>query len=210
LSSLRKQGSYDRPLPSQGRLLLGKCIPHHTLRRIGSVVPLWFFLNPYVLKNVKINSMQKSEIITRDEALALSGELTFVTGVFDLIHLGHMRMLSKARNLNPDAKLVLAVLSDENVKERKGPLRPIIGLGERCEALSYLKPVDYIIPWEDDWRELREFVLELKPKILAVVEGDNGIDNKKMHIEKTGGKLIILRKEGEYSTSALIEKIKRL
>ena len=83
-------------------------------------------------------------------------------------------------------------------------------MGERCEALSYLKPVDYIIPWEDDWRELREFVLELKPKILAVVEGDNGIDNKKMHIEKTGGKLIILRKEGEYSTSALIEKIKRL
>jgi D-beta-D-heptose 7-phosphate kinase/D-beta-D-heptose 1-phosphate adenosyltransferase len=137
-------------------------------------------------------------------------DFTFVSGVFDLLHPGHLHMLHKAKNEVPEHKLVVAAINDADVRERKGPGRPVYNLAERSDALSYLADVDFVIPWEEPWQKLREFVLKLKPKILVVVEGDPGTVNKREIIETVHGRLVELPREPGYSTTELIRKIREL
>ena len=63
--------------------------------------------------------------------------LVVVTGVFDLLHVGHLRFLQAARALG--SRLVVGVESDERVRRWKGPDRPIQTQEDRCELLSALR-----------------------------------------------------------------------
>ena len=76
-----------------------------------------------------------------------SGERVVLTnGVFDILHVGHIRYLCEARALG-DA-LAVAVNSDESVRGFKDPLRPIVPLAERMEMLASLSCVDYVTAFE--------------------------------------------------------------
>ena len=76
-----------------------------------------------------------------------SGERVVLTnGVFDILHVGHIRYLTEARALG-DA-LVIAVNSDQSVRGFKDPLRPIVPLEERMEMLASLVCVDYVAAFE--------------------------------------------------------------
>ncbi len=151
------------------------------------------------------------KIIKPEQLLELELQpYTFVSGVFDLLHTGHLRMLHKAKTAAPVHKLVVAPIRDSDVTERKGEGRPVYKLAERSESLTYLEDVDYVLPWEQPWQQLREFVLKLKPKILVVVEGDPGTVNKRDIIEAAGGRLLELPREPGYSTTELIRKIREL
>src|SRR5258708_11995070 len=68
--------------------------------------------------------------------------LVFTNGVFDILHVGHVRYLSEARKLG-DA-LVVAINSDRSVRELKGPSRPVVGEGEPAEMLAALRCVDFV------------------------------------------------------------------
>lgn len=68
--------------------------------------------------------------------------VVFTNGVFDLLHVGHLRYLAEARALG-DA-LLIAVNADSSVKTFKGDLRPIVPEDERAELLDSLRVVDYV------------------------------------------------------------------
>ena len=74
--------------------------------------------------------------------------VVFTNGVFDILHVGHLDLLEKARALG-DA-LVVGVNSDASVRRIKGNGRPIVPLRERMEMLAGLKPVDVVVAFGED------------------------------------------------------------
>ncbi len=131
-------------------------------------------------------------------------KIVFTNGCFDLIHLGHIRYLEKARGLGDI--LVVGVNSDRSVKNLKGPKRPILHEEERAEILSSLGSVDFVTIFD----ELTPFELisSLLPHIL-VKGGDWAKENivGKEVVEKSGGEVVILPFVEGSSTSNLIETI---
>src|SRR2546423_15624545 len=73
--------------------------------------------------------------------------LVFTNGVFDILHVGHVRYLQQARELG-DA-LVVAVNSDRSVRELKGEGRPLMNQNDRAEILAALAWVDYVTRFDD-------------------------------------------------------------
>ncbi len=75
-------------------------------------------------------------------ARARGDRIVFTNGVFDLLHLGHLRYLERARSLGD--VLVVGVNSDESTRRMKGPTRPLVPADERAELLAALICVDYV------------------------------------------------------------------
>jgi D-beta-D-heptose 7-phosphate kinase/D-beta-D-heptose 1-phosphate adenosyltransferase len=73
--------------------------------------------------------------------------VVFTNGCFDLLHVGHVRYLTAARDLG--ACLVVGLNSDASVRRIKGPLRPIIGQEQRAEVLAGLACVDYVTIFDE-------------------------------------------------------------
>lgn len=76
------------------------------------------------------------------------GRLVATGGCFDLLHPGHLSLLRQARALGNT--LVVCVNSDESVRRRKGPDRPIVPAADRIALLEALEPVDTVIMFEED------------------------------------------------------------
>src|SRR5215475_15332443 len=92
--------------------------------------------------------LSRDELIAERTRLRASGlKLVFTNGVFDLLHVGHVRYLEQARSLG-DA-LVVAINSDRTVRELKGPDRPVFGEAERAEILAALRCVDYVTVFDN-------------------------------------------------------------
>lgn len=130
--------------------------------------------------------------------------IVFTNGCFDLLHLGHIRYLEKAKSLGDI--LVVGVNSDRSVRNLKGPDRPILPDEERAEILSSLGCVDYITVF-DELTPL-ELISSLQPHIL-VKGGDWTKETTvgKEVVERSGGEVVILPFEEGSSTSNLIETI---
>jgi rfaE bifunctional protein nucleotidyltransferase chain/domain len=154
------------------------------------------------------------QILTREELkhriAAMKQEhkrVVFTNGCFDILHPGHIRMLEKARSLG-DA-LIVAINSDPSVQEIKGPQRPLIPEAERAEVLAALEAVDFVTIFGETTP--RELIAEILPAIL-VKGSDWGPDEiiGREEVEAAGGQLISIPLEAGYSTTKLIERIRRL
>jgi len=152
------------------------------------------------------------KILTRQAMLAERGRLraggkrlVFTNGVFDLLHVGHVRYLAQARALG-DALLV-AINSDRTVRELKGSNRPIFNEAERAEILAALRVVDYVIVFDDV--SPRSLIAELLPDVL-VKGGDYNLDqiHGREEVEAAGGNVISLPFVEGASTTTLIERMK--
>jgi D-beta-D-heptose 7-phosphate kinase/D-beta-D-heptose 1-phosphate adenosyltransferase len=157
-------------------------------------------------------TVTNTKILTLLQAIEVveNNPTTLVTGSFDLLHLGHLRFIHNAKLQSPNNKLLLVLLSDQTIRERKGSGRPLFNQSERLEMLSYIHDIDFLLLWEQPWQELRNFVSQTKPKVLVVNDQDSGIDNKRAVIEAVGGQLVILKRDSQHSTSNIIAKIKTL
>jgi D-beta-D-heptose 7-phosphate kinase/D-beta-D-heptose 1-phosphate adenosyltransferase len=133
--------------------------------------------------------------------------LVFTNGVFDLLHVGHVRYLAAARELG-DA-LIVAINSDRSVRKLKGEARPLIGENERAEILGALRQVDYVTVFDDI--SPRSLIAALLPDVL-VKGGDYGLDeiHGRAEVEASGGKVVSLPFVPGASTSRIIKKIKEL
>ena len=133
-------------------------------------------------------------------------QLVFTNGVFDLLHVGHVRYLAQARGLG-DA-LVVAINSDRAVRELKGPDRPVFDEKERAEILAALRQVDYVVIFDDI--SPRGLIAQLLPDVL-VKGGDYQLDqiHGREEVEAAGGKVISLPFVDGASTSGLIERMKK-
>jgi rfaE bifunctional protein nucleotidyltransferase chain/domain len=152
------------------------------------------------------------KIVSRDELRAereqlrgLGKRLVFTNGCFDILHVGHVRYLQRARSLG-DA-LVVAINSDRSVRELKGALRPIMKEQERAEMLAALGAVDYVTIFDDI--SPRSLIAEVLPDIL-VKGGDYRPDeiHGREEVEAAGGRVMALPFIEGASTSSIIERIK--
>ncbi|MBI4092918.1 MAG: HAD-IIIA family hydrolase [Candidatus Kerfeldbacteria bacterium] len=125
------------------------------------------------------------------------------SGSFDLIHRGHVRALQEAKAQGD--VLVVLLNSDRSVRSYKGPNRPILNQRERAEILAAMKPVDYIVIFDD-----------INPKrILRAIRPDvhcNGPDWGKNCVERDtveayGGKIHVLSWERGRSTTNIIKRV---
>ena len=132
--------------------------------------------------------------------------LVFTNGVFDLLHVGHVRYLAQARELG-DALLV-AINSDRAVRELKGCDRPVINEDERAEILAALRQVDYVTIFDE--LSPRTLIASLLPDVL-VKGGDYTLDqiHGREEVEASGGQVVSIPFVEGASTTALLEKMKR-
>jgi D-beta-D-heptose 7-phosphate kinase/D-beta-D-heptose 1-phosphate adenosyltransferase len=150
--------------------------------------------------------MTPEKMLRERQRLRAAGKrLVFTNGVFDLLHVGHVRYLARARGLG-DA-LVVAINSDRTVRELKGPDRPIFDQAERAEILAALRVVDYVTIFDDV--SPRSLIAELLPDVL-VKGGDYQLDeiHGREEVEAAGGKVISLPFVQGASTTVLIERMR--
>ena len=142
----------------------------------------------------------------RERLRGAGARLVFTNGVFDLLHVGHVRYLAHARSLG-DA-LVVAINSDRSVRELKGPERPVFAESERAEILAALRPVDYVVIFDDI--SPRSLIKQLLPDVL-VKGGDYQLDeiHGREEVEAAGGRVVSLPFVPGASTTSLLERMKR-
>jgi len=148
----------------------------------------------------------RSQLLAERAALRATGKtLVFTNGVFDLLHVGHVRYLAAARALG-DA-LVVAINSDRTVRELKGADRPLVNELERAEVLAALRQVTYVTVFDDI--SPRALIAALLPDVL-VKGGDYGLDeiHGREEVEAAGGKVVSLPFVAGASTTSIIEKMK--
>lgn len=95
------------------------------------------------------------------ERQAAGARCVFTNGVYDLLHVGHVQLLARARALGD--LLVVGVNSDASTRRLKGPTRPLIPQAERAETLAALKMVDYVTIFDED--TAGETLAALRPAI---------------------------------------------
>ena len=151
--------------------------------------------------------VSREELLRERESLRAAGKLVvFTNGVFDLLHVGHVRYLAQARALG-DA-LVVAINSDRTARELKGDGRPLVSELERAEILAALRLVTYVVVFDDV--SPRSLIAALLPDVL-VKGGDYALDeiHGREEVEAAGGKVVSLPFIEGASTSAIIEKMKQ-
>jgi rfaE bifunctional protein nucleotidyltransferase chain/domain len=136
--------------------------------------------------------------------LQASGKrIVFTNGCFDVLHPGHLDLLTRARSLG-DA-LVVAINGDDSVKRLKGPKRPVFPENERGEILSAMEVVDFVCTFNEDTP--LETILKIRPDIL--VKGADWVDNivGSPEVESWGGKVVALPLVPGKSTTGVIERV---
>lgn len=141
------------------------------------------------------------------ELARLGRRVVFTNGVFDLLHPGHVELLEHARSLGE--RLVVGINDDASVRRLKGEKRPIFPLAERMEVLAALACVDFVVPFAEDTP--LELIRDLGCVDVLVKGGDYAPAEVvgRAEVEARGGRLVIFRLSGNYSTSGLIERIVR-
>jgi len=131
-------------------------------------------------------------------------KVVFTNGCFDIIHAGHIDYLNKAKALGDI--LIVGLNTDDSVKRIKGDKRPIINQDERAEIISNIKPVDYVVFFDEDTPA--ELINKLVPDILIkgadwkideIVGGETVLAN--------GGEVKTIEFVNDQSTSQIIDLI---
>lgn len=152
----------------------------------------------------KIKSLPEAKVQVEDWKRH-GKKVVFTNGCFDLLHLGHVDYLEKARNLGD--VLVVGLNTDSSVSRFKGPQRPIQDQQSRARVMAALEPVDLVVYFDEDTP--LSLISELLPQILVkgsdyLAENIVGADV----VKKAGGEVKTIDFVPGYSTSRIVEKIK--
>ena len=133
-------------------------------------------------------------------------QLVFTNGVFDLLHVGHVRYLEQARTLGD--VVVVAINSDASARKLKGEGRPLINQDERAEILAALRTVDYVTIFDDV--SPRSLIARVSPDVL-VKGGDYAQDeiHGREEVESAGGRVVSLPFVEGVSSSGIIDRMKK-
>jgi D-beta-D-heptose 7-phosphate kinase/D-beta-D-heptose 1-phosphate adenosyltransferase len=128
----------------------------------------------------------------------------FTNGCFDLLHVGHLRLLWFA--CSQGDRLVVGLNSDESVRRLKGPTRPIMPVDERREMLLALEPVDQVIIFYEDTP--LNLIEALRPDVL--VKGPDYAGREccgSTLVESYGGRVVIPVWPLQHSSTQLVDRI---
>jgi D-glycero-beta-D-manno-heptose 1-phosphate adenylyltransferase len=141
-------------------------------------------------------------LVSELEPLRRAGKkVAFANGVFDLLHVGHLRYLEGAKALAD--VLVVAVNSDASTRANKGPGRPVIPAEERVELLCGLSCTDFVLTF--DQPDVRGIIRALKPDIH--VKGTDYTPEtipERDEVLAYGGRVAIAGDPKDHSTTALL------
>jgi len=149
-------------------------------------------------------------VLTWEQAAAwrstLPGRLVFTNGVFDLLHPGHIDVLTGARREGDH--LVVGLNADASVRRLKGPERPVRTEAERAYVLAALACVDAVVVFEQDTP--LELVRRLQPDVI-VKGGDYTSDTivGADVVRARGGRVVVIPLTPGQSTTSIIEKLRR-
>jgi D-beta-D-heptose 7-phosphate kinase/D-beta-D-heptose 1-phosphate adenosyltransferase len=151
------------------------------------------------------------KIATRDEAAARVAawraqglRVGFANGCFDLIHPGHVRLLSEARSRCD--RLVVALNTDASTKRLKGPTRPLQNETARATVMASLAPVDLVVLFDEDTP--LELIQALRPDVL-VKGADYSIDQVVGAdvVQGWGGMVLLVELQEGHSTTGTIRRM---
>ena len=154
------------------------------------------------------------KICEREDALekieswkAMDERIVFTNGCFDLLHRGHLDYLSRAADLGD--RLVIGLNSDVSVRNLKGKGRPVNDFKTRSQMLANLAFTDLVVPFNEDTPY--NIIEKLLPDCL-VKGGDYQPDEiiGADIVDENGGEILVLPFLKGFSSTQLIEKIKRL
>lgn len=168
--------------------------------KVGSADPSWNEIE--ALKSTKIGLERK--IVDLNTLLGLylkDKKVVFTNGCFDILHVGHISYLQKAKELGDI--LIVGLNSDRSVRALKGEPRPVNKEEDRAKMLAALECVDFVVIFDDDTPH--ELIKALKPDIL--VKGADYMGKKVVGSEFAKITKLIDFVEGK-STTNLINKIK--
>ncbi len=143
----------------------------------------------------------------RENLRRTNQSLVFTNGHFDLLHVGHLDYLEKARMLG-DA-LCIGLNGDASTRRLKGEGRPLVPAVERARLLAALRPVDAVTIFEED--TAIALIAVLQPDIY--VKGGDYADKplpERAIVERYGGRVVLIDYLPDHSTSALIARIQAL
>ena len=151
---------------------------------------------------VTVTVDELARLIAADRAEGRS--VALANGVFDLLHVGHIRYLEGAK-AEAD-RLVVAVNDDESVRMLKGEGRPVMNQGDRAELVAALRCVDYVVVFSG--RTVAEVLLRLKPDVHC-----KGTDYtvecvpERPVVQSYGGRTAIVGDPKDHSTRDLLSRL---
>lgn len=158
-------------------------------------------MGPEWLQKKLVEPQKLEETIAHLRAQKLS--IATLNGSFDLLHAGHLYIISEAAKQAD--RLLIALNSDASIQKYKSPDRPIISLKHRLEMMAALQWVDFVT-WFDE-TDPREILDKIKPDVHVngAEYGENCIEASV--VRKNGGRLHLVPRIDSLATSAIIEKI---
>ena len=160
-----------------------------------------------------IGGMPADKRIERSHLPALAAMLhrghrrvVFTNGCFDLLHPGHVRLLTEAKKLGD--VLVVGLNSDASVRRLKGPDRPVLSEQDRAEVLGGLDAVDFVTIFDEDTPE--ELIRIVRPGLL--VKGGDYVEATVVgasFVRSYGGEVALIPLVQGKSTTSMVEKARR-
>jgi D-glycero-beta-D-manno-heptose 1-phosphate adenylyltransferase len=156
------------------------------------------------MKNTSQIILESEKVPSFVEQYRKEGKKIVLTqGSFDMVHIGHARYCEKAKSYGD--VLIVGVDSDEKVRERKGPDRPIVPQDERLEMLTHLRAVDLVVLKKLDAPKYHLIKL-VKPDVLVATKktySDAQIEELKQWCKK----IVVLDPMATTSTSAKLRLV---
>ena len=142
-----------------------------------------------------------------NELKAQNKKIVFTNGVFDIIHRGHVEYLTEAKSLGDI--LIVGLNSDSSVKMIKGDKRPIVAQENRAYVLANLKPVDFVVIFDQD--SPLNVIKKVLPDVL--VKGADWTEDKIIGsdvVKQSGGEIKRIKFVENNSSTNIIERIKEI
>jgi D-glycero-beta-D-manno-heptose 1-phosphate adenylyltransferase len=134
----------------------------------------------------------------------LGARVVLTSGSFDLIHLGHVKYLTRAKQLGD--LLVVGVDSDDKIRRRKGPGRPMVPERERLELLAHQRPVD-LLYLKDESEPRWGLIKAVSPAVLVVSEDSKYSDAELRELREFCGEVEVLERQASVTTSERIRQM---
>jgi D-glycero-beta-D-manno-heptose 1-phosphate adenylyltransferase len=130
--------------------------------------------------------------------------IVLTSGSFDLIHLGHVKYLAKAKALGD--VLVVGVDSDAKIRRRKGEDRPMVPQDERLEMLAHQRPVD-VLYLKEDGEARWGLIKAVAPDVLVLTEDHSYSDEDQHELLRVCGAIEVLERQASVTTSERIRQL---
>ncbi len=135
-------------------------------------------------------------------------KIVLANGCFDVLHVGHVRYLQGAKAVEPKARLIVAVNSDESARRLKGEGRPRMPEAERAEIIAALADIDAVVIFPEP--DVRSLIRELRPDVHA--KGSDYTPQsvpERDVVAECGGRVEIVGDPKDHSSTQLLQQWKK-